>query len=37
MAVNETGAWDQEYDVIVVGSGGGGMTSALCAKAHGLS
>lgn len=30
-------SWDQEYDVIVVGSGGGGMTAALCAKGHGLS
>ncbi|MGH8443997.1 MAG: FAD-dependent oxidoreductase [Solimonas sp.] len=30
-------AWDQQYDVIVVGSGGGGMTAALCAKGHGLS
>lgn len=28
--------WDQEYDVVVVGSGGGGMTAALCAKGHGL-
>ena len=29
--------WDQEYDVIVAGSGAGGMTAALCAKAAGLS
>lgn len=29
--------WDQEFDVIVVGSGGGGMTAALCAQAQGLS
>jgi 3-oxosteroid 1-dehydrogenase len=28
--------WDQEYDVVVVGSGGGGMTAALCAHAQGL-
>ncbi|WP_028008871.1 FAD-dependent oxidoreductase [Solimonas flava] len=37
MGVNEAGGWDQEYDVIVVGSGGGGMTAALCAKGQGLS
>lgn len=30
------GNWDQEYDVIVVGSGGGGMTTALVAHGHGL-
>ncbi|MGH6961134.1 MAG: FAD-dependent oxidoreductase [Dongiaceae bacterium] len=29
--------FDQQYDVIVVGSGGGGMTAALCAQAQGLS
>lgn len=29
--------YDQEYDVVVIGSGGGGMTSALCAKGEGLS
>jgi 3-oxosteroid 1-dehydrogenase len=29
--------WDQQFDVIVVGSGGGGMTAALCAQAQGLS
>lgn len=28
--------WDQEFDWIVVGSGGGGMTSALTAHHHGL-
>jgi 3-oxosteroid 1-dehydrogenase len=29
--------WDQEFDVIVAGSGAGGMTAALCAKALGRS
>ncbi|HEY0974952.1 MAG TPA: FAD-dependent oxidoreductase [Solimonas sp.] len=28
--------WDQEYDVVVVGSGGGGMTTALVAHGHGM-
>lgn len=30
-------SWDQEYDVVVVGSGGGGMAAALVAKGQGLS
>lgn len=29
--------WDAEYDVVVVGSGAGGMTAALCCHAKGLS
>ena len=29
--------WDQEFDVVVVGSGAGGMTAALCAAGEGLS
>jgi 3-oxosteroid 1-dehydrogenase len=29
--------WDEEFDVVVAGSGAGGMTAALCAQAHGLS
>ncbi len=29
--------WDEEYDVVVVGSGGGGMASALTAHHEGLS
>ncbi|MFZ5491934.1 MAG: FAD-dependent oxidoreductase [Pseudomonadota bacterium] len=31
-----TGDWDREVDWIVIGSGGGGMTSALTAQHHGL-
>ncbi|HEY0915897.1 MAG TPA: FAD-dependent oxidoreductase [Solimonas sp.] len=30
-------SFDQQFDVVVVGSGGGGMTAALCAQALGLS
>jgi 3-oxosteroid 1-dehydrogenase len=37
MSTNAANQWDQQYDVVVVGSGGGGMTAALSAKAHGLS
>ncbi|HSW11808.1 MAG TPA: FAD-dependent oxidoreductase [Solimonas sp.] len=29
--------FDQQFDVVVIGSGGGGMTAALCAQGHGLS
>jgi 3-oxosteroid 1-dehydrogenase len=29
--------WDQQFDVIVIGSGAGGMTAALCCQAQGLS
>jgi 3-oxosteroid 1-dehydrogenase len=31
------GTWDEEYDVVVVGSGGGGMASALTAHHEGLT
>ena len=40
MGMNESAAAaaaPREYDVIVVGSGAGGMTAALCCKAQGLS
>jgi 3-oxosteroid 1-dehydrogenase len=33
---DEATAWDHEYDVVVVGSGNGGMTAALTAKLMGL-
>ncbi|MFI7012366.1 FAD-dependent oxidoreductase [Streptomyces sp. NPDC050145] len=29
--------WDHEYDVVVVGSGGGGLTAAITAQLHGMS
>ena len=33
----ESSRWDQEFDVIVAGSGAGGMTAALCCRQLGLS
>ncbi|MDB5985010.1 MAG: FAD-dependent oxidoreductase [Nevskia sp.] len=36
-AVQRPQKFDQQFDVVVVGSGAGGMTAALCAQAHGLS
>lgn len=37
MGMNEpTQIWDEEFDVVVVGSGAGGMTAALCAAGEGL-
>ena len=37
MGMNQSAAAPREYDVIVVGSGAGGMTAALCCQAQGLS
>ncbi|MGH8456278.1 MAG: FAD-dependent oxidoreductase [Stenotrophobium sp.] len=37
MSSNEKLHWDQQFDVVVVGSGAGGMTAALCAQEQGLS
>ncbi|TXH05813.1 MAG: FAD-dependent oxidoreductase [Nevskiaceae bacterium] len=37
MADNDKSSWDQQFDVVVVGSGAGGMTAALCAQGQGLS
>ena len=31
------GKWDHEFDVVVVGSGAGGMTAAICAHDLGQS
>ncbi|MFM9372748.1 FAD-dependent oxidoreductase [Streptomyces sp. Da 82-17] len=35
--MNRVVEWDHEYDVVVVGSGGGGLTAAITAQAHGMS
>lgn len=37
MADASSNNWDEEYDVVVVGSGAGGMTAALSAQSLGLS
>jgi 3-oxosteroid 1-dehydrogenase len=37
MGMNASAAEPREYDVIVVGSGAGGMTAALCCQSQGLS
>jgi 3-oxosteroid 1-dehydrogenase len=38
MGINESrDTFDQQFDVVVVGTGAGGMAAALCAKAQGLS
>jgi 3-oxosteroid 1-dehydrogenase len=37
MGINEPVGADQTFDVIVVGSGAGGMTAALCSQDNGLS
>lgn len=36
-AANGSGGWDHEYDLVIVGSGGGGMAAALTAHEEGLS
>jgi flavin-dependent dehydrogenase len=35
-AADQGEAWDHQVDFLVVGSGGGGLTAALTADAHGL-
>lgn len=37
MSAAAPGAWDEEFDFVVVGSGGGGMAAALTAADSGLS